>query len=94
MHQRPGGYMFKSITAKTCMIISAAAFAAGVVVLLTSAAPTARAEPAAQGPAVQGDQAKGAGCSAQNWPDYAQNCRFDLRGDVNEGRPIRIIAIR
>jgi hypothetical protein len=97
--------MFKSIigSPKTACAISAAvataAAVAGLMVLLTSAAPEASAAPAVESVVqqvhVKGDRLpnriSGSACSALSWPNYEQSCQFDLRGPA---RIVRIIALR
>jgi hypothetical protein len=93
--------MIKSITGSprtVCAISAAAATAiAGLMVLLTSAAPDASAAPAiaVQQAQVKGDRhpnrISGSACSSFGWPNYEQSCQFDLRGPA---RTVRIIALR
>jgi hypothetical protein len=82
--------MFKSVIAKSLTAVTAAALAAGLLVVLTSVAPEAKAEApvTAELPALL----KGAACSPRGWPHYEQGCQFDLRGP--EVRSVRVIAIR
>jgi hypothetical protein len=65
----------------------------------SSAAPDANAAPTVQGAGqasdVKGDRLamriNGSACSSRNWPNYEQNCQFDLRGPA---RTVRIIALQ
>jgi hypothetical protein len=94
--------MFKSIAAQSITAIAAAALAAGLVVLLTSVVPEARAESqvkdAVDQPHAKGDHltvlVKGTACSSRGWPHYEQSCQFDKRRPANEARTVRIIALR
>jgi hypothetical protein len=86
---------------KPIIKIAIAAGIAGVVVFLTTLAPQAhapvetRALPQASS---KGDRlplaVKGTACSKHGWPDFEQRCQFDFRKPANEGRKIRIIALR
>ena len=37
---------------------------------------------------------RGAQCSKRSWPNFDNNCEFDLRNPSSEARIVRIIAIR
>ena len=82
--------------------IAAAGLVAGVAVFLTSVAPEAKAEAALKDgvhqPSAKGDRlpllSTGAACSSRAWPNYDRGCQFDLRSSANDGRMVRIIALR
>jgi hypothetical protein len=87
--------MFTSTTTNSISAVVAAALAAGLAVLLTSAIPAAKAETLVEGPLLQSHlKVKGAACSTRGWPHYEQGCQFDLRGPANETRAVRVIALR
>jgi len=99
--------MFKSITEQSFTAITAAALlaatlVAGSAILLTFAAPAARAGSLGKGALhqshVKGDRlpalAKGSACSTRGWPHYEPSCQFDMRRPANEARAVRIIALR
>lgn len=94
-----GRARMKSVTAKTFMLVAIAAFGAGILVLLTSVAPKAMAEPV-HGTIqfTKGDrlavQRTDVACASQNWPHYDQTCQFDRRRPADELRAVRIIALR
>ncbi len=95
--------MFKSIVAKSITAVATAGLAAGVVVVLTSGVPEAKADtlvllaPQHQSNA-KSDRIpallKGAACSSRGWPHYEPRCQFDLRRPANEARTVRVIALR
>ena len=37
---------------------------------------------------------RGAACSSRSWPDYDQDCVFDLRSPAHTARTIRVVALR
>ncbi len=91
--------MFKSIAANAITAVTTAALAATLTVLLMpGVVPEAKAY--SQGnvlPAVADrlpEIARGNACSSRGWPNYEQNCLFDLRTPAKEARPIRIIVLR
>ena len=94
--------MFKSITANAITAVTVAALAATLTIFSTAGAiPEAKAH--SQGtlvlpaPAVADRLpaiARGDACSSRGWPNYEQNCLFDLRTPAKEARPIRIIVLR
>ncbi len=92
--------MLKSIAANSIIAIAAAAIAASLAVFSTSAVPEAKAASHVQGeqPLAKGDRlaalVRGAACSSRSWPNYDQNCRFDLRKPANDAPTVRIIAVR
>jgi hypothetical protein len=100
--------MFKSAISKSIAAVAAAATVAGMLALLTSAVPDAKAEPrievSAHQPQVNRDRlsppATGAACSSSHsWPYYDQRCQFDLRQPAHDAprvapRVIRVIALR
>jgi hypothetical protein len=86
--------MFKIITSQSVTAVAAAAFLAGMAVLLTSVAPPAQAgglvsEPVAKANSLAFVITAGA-CSARGWPNYDQAC---LRGSVSELRQVRVINL-
>ncbi len=93
--------MFKSILANSITAVATAAISAGVVIVLTSTVPQAKAEasvvPAPQQHA-KSDRIptllKGAACSSRGWPHYEPLCQSDQRQPANEARTVRVIALR
>ena len=92
--------MFRAISIKFCtanstVSVVSAALVAGMAVFLIPAAPEARAT-ASQ--LAKGDRlpvlAKEIACSLTSWPNYERNCQFGLRVSSEEGRSVRIIALR
>jgi hypothetical protein len=85
---------------------SAAVLGITFAALLASAAPQAKAEPQIASvvqppltqPLAKADdlpiQVKGAACSSHSWPDYDQDCRFDLRSPAKPVQMVRVIALR
>jgi hypothetical protein len=94
--------MFKSITASSIIAIVAAALVAGLMIVLTSVVPEAKAESQGKGAPHQSHTkrdrlpalAKGYACSQSGWPHYEQICQFDLRRSASEAWTVRIIALR
>ena len=91
--------MFKPIVR-----MAAAVLVAGVIALVITAAPAARAinvtaaEPALSQLMGKADRLRvpelEAACSQQNWPNFEARCLFDARQDAGEARKVRIIALR
>jgi len=94
--------MSKSITTSSVVAIVAAALVAGLMIVLTSVVPEAKAESQVKGTLHQSHgkrdrlpaPVKGSACSQSGWPNYEQICQFDLRRSANEARTVRIIALR
>jgi hypothetical protein len=94
--------MFQSITAIAITAVATAGLMAGLVALLTSVVPEAKAEAqvtdALHQPHAKSDRLpvppKGAACSSRGWPYYEQSCQFDLRKPSGEARTVRFIALR
>jgi hypothetical protein len=94
--------MFKSIIAIAITAIATAGLMAGLVTLLTSVVPEAKAETqvmdALHQPHAKSDRLpvlpKGAACSSRGWPYYERSCQFDLRKPPDEARTVRVIALR
>jgi hypothetical protein len=100
--------MSKTIALPFIVAFSAASIIASVLVLLTSVAPPASAEPeppvaqasARMSPGAAPLQAQGAAagltgraCSARSWPNYDQGCQFDLRPSGDAVRPVRMLDL-
>ena len=95
--------MLKPVAAMSIAAIAAAALAAGLVALLTSSVPEAKAgsqiSTSTQQPQVKGDRlylhATGSACSSNSWPNYDAACQFDLRTPPNHARTApRVIVLR
>jgi len=74
--------------------ITIVALSLGLVVVLSSMVPEAKAEilPA---PLLQSDGVSPETiCSLQGWPHYAPHCQFDLRTGNEVTRIVRVIAVR
>ena len=88
--------MFKPIIG-----MAAAAAIAGLVVFTTPDVPKANA-PDAKGALrslfTKSDRlalsVKGTACSQRGWPDFEQNCQFDLRQPADEMRTVRVLDLR
>jgi hypothetical protein len=92
--------MLKLITTKSVAVAATAAIAAVMAIFLTVA-------PAAKAPQVttavvehilaKGDRllpvVMGAACSGRSWPNYEQNCQFDLRQSADHVRPVRVLDL-
>jgi predicted small integral membrane protein len=95
-----GIFMVHSATTKTISAVIAAAVLASLAVFLTTAAPQANAQ-SAVGPLSQalakGDRlpilVKGAACSTRAWPNYEQNCEFDLRKSADDVQKVRVVGL-
>ena len=81
--------------------MAAAAVIAGLVVFATSATPKASVPDAEGAPpqlVAKGDRqavlVRGTACSQRAWPNYEQDCQFDLRQPANAARTVRVIALR
>ncbi len=97
-----GLLMFRSVAARTTTLITTALVAAGILVMLTSVGPEAKAA----GPvvsAVPDALAKadrlpavlfGSAYSAQAWPNYEDRCLFDQRAPGKASGAVRIIALQ
>ena len=85
--------MFKSAAAKSIAAVVAAAFVAGLAIVLTTVVPEAKAEAAVKADRLP-SVAKGAACSLQSWPNYERACEFDLRRSTDTARTVRVIALR
>jgi hypothetical protein len=91
---------------QTAVVSVSAIVAATLAAALTLFSPEVKAEPtlAAVAQAKQTSvhakadrlplPRKGSACSAQGWPQYEQNCQFDIRRSSSEPRKVRIIALR
>ena len=83
---------------KSIVGVAAAAFIAGAFVFLTAVAPKANVVDDQRTPvSAKGDRLppalKGAACSRQAWPNFEQNCQFDLRNPANDPRIVRVVAL-
>lgn len=38
--------------------------------------------------------ARGSACSLQGWPNYEQECQFDMRRPADDTRTVRVISLR
>jgi hypothetical protein len=92
--------MFKSVIAKSFIVIATASVVAGVGVFADSVVPQVKAEPLVQGTLqshVKGDRlpnlAPEAVCAPRSWPNYARSCQFDLRRPAGEIREVRMINL-
>jgi hypothetical protein len=86
--------MFKFIVINSIAASIIVALSLGLVILLASMAPEAKAE-VLPVPLLQADVAiKVPACALQGWPHYQAHCRFDLRIANTEPRTVRIIALR
>jgi hypothetical protein len=86
--------MFKFIVINSIAASIIVALSLGLVILLASMAPEAKAE-VLPAPLLQGDIAiKLPACALQGWPHYQPHCQFDLRIANTEPRNVRIIALR
>jgi hypothetical protein len=98
--------MSKTITLPFIVAFSAASVIASVLVLLTSVAPPASAEPepsvvqasarispGALAPQAQVAAFTGRPCSVRSWPNYDQGCQFDLRATGEGVRTVRIVDL-
>jgi hypothetical protein len=91
----------KFMTVQSITAVAVAALVAGLVAFLPSGPNEAKAEtqkktillqPQARG---QSPSAlTGAGCASRPWPDYEQNCLFDLRPTASNVPPVRLIALQ
>jgi hypothetical protein len=86
--------MVKFIVVNSIAAVVIIALSLGLVFLLASMVPEAKAE-ILQAPLLQSDvvEAKPA-CLLQGWPNYAPHCQFVLRAGSGETRIVRIIALR
>jgi len=96
--------MLKLITTKTVAVAATAATAAiaAVMAIFLTVAPAAKAPPQVTTAVVEhilakGDRllpvVKGAACSGRSWPNYEQNCQFDLRQSADHVRPVRVLDL-
>jgi hypothetical protein len=82
--------------------IAAVPVVGGLAVFLFSGMPEAKAGPKVEAAVHQtqakGDRlliaVKGTACSSRGWPNYEQNCQFDMRRPANHMRSVRVIALR
>lgn len=88
--------MFAWFNRKTIAGGSAVAVAASLALVWTALVPEAKAEVAVERmlPQAIPSAAMGSACSARSWPNYDQNCQFDLRSSADEARAVRVIALR
>jgi hypothetical protein len=90
--------MFKSIIAKSIMLVAAAVLVAGIAAFSTAAVPEANARSLVVVPHAKGDRlptrVRGPACSLRSWPYYDRDCQFDLRRPANEAGVVRLIALR
>ena len=94
--------MFKSVAANAITAVATAALAATLTIFLTpGVVPEAKAQPQATvalpAPALADSLpaiAKGNACSSRGWPNYEQDCLFDLRTPANDPRTVRVIVLR
>jgi hypothetical protein len=91
--------MIQSVTANSLAAVIASAVLACLVVTVPDSVTEAKAQPAKgefQHRHGKGDRLtitiKPAVCSLQGWPNYEQNCQFDLRTSSNSVAPVRIVA--
>jgi hypothetical protein len=89
--------MFKIITMQSVAAVAAAAFLAGTIVFLTSAAPPANATPqilVIKEALLKVDHSVPiitvVNCSEHSWPHYAQSC---LRRPAGDTRHVRVINL-
>jgi hypothetical protein len=77
-------------------IVAASALVAGLVGLLISAVPEAKADAPAAAAFAKADRLPLAAkvCSLTGWPHYEANCYFDRRTPSPEVRTVRMIALR
>jgi hypothetical protein len=84
--------MLKFIVINAIAAVIIAALSLGLVIVLASMVPEAKAE-ALPTPLLQLDIATASACLLQDWPHYAARCNFDLRTG-GETRSVRVIALR
>jgi hypothetical protein len=80
--------MLKFILVSSIAAATIAALSLGLVAVLASMAPEAKAEN------LQPDIVAAPTCVLQGWPHYQQRCQFDLRAGSGETRIVRVIALR
>lgn len=85
---------------KPIIKMAAAAVIAGLVVFATSATPKANVPDIERAPPQLvanidhlGVSVRGTACSQRGWPNYEQNCQFDLRRPANAARSVRVIVL-
>jgi hypothetical protein len=86
---------------KPIIRMAAAAAVAGLIVFATSATPKANVPNLERAPPqsfAKGDRlavsVRGTACSQRGWPNFEQNCQFDLRRPANAAQTVRVIALR
>ena len=95
-----GSTLSKAATLKSIGRPVAASIVAGLLVFIAADAPKASADVtgAQVQRAAKADRlpvfVKGNACSARGWPHYEQNCLFDDRDSADDGRTVRVIALR
>lgn len=94
--------MLQSVTAQSITAVTAAAVVAGLVAFASPAVPEAKAEPQIERSIQRQPHAKanrlpqvvtGAACSSRSWPNYDQNCQFDLRRPANKAQTVRRVIV-
>jgi hypothetical protein len=71
-----------------------AVLAAGLIAILDSVFPAAKAEVVSPLPPQPDLAAKATACLLQGWPHYEPRCQFDLRTSDGQIRSVRVIALR